>query len=289
MPTLIVTGAGSGIGCETALYFASKGQSVIAAVHSLARAAELQDRAPREGASLEIIELDVRDTAAITRLRADLEARAVVVDAIVNNAGARLGGSVEDTDDARVQELFDVNYLGAVRMCRAFLPGMRARRAGRIVNVSSITARYPGACFAHYAAAKAALEAFSEGLAQEVAAFGVRVALVIPGQVRTGIFARLAPPDPSSPYTAHQRRLAQRRATLLERASTARQVAEAIEQALFGEPFRFRHLVGDDAKSIWGARTRWPDEAWIECAELEDDEAYYARMKALWGVDLHRS
>jgi NAD(P)-dependent dehydrogenase (short-subunit alcohol dehydrogenase family) len=176
-----------------------------------------------------------------------------------------------------------------VRMSRAFLPAMRERRDGRIVNVSSITARYPGACFAHYAAAKAALEAFSEGLAQEVAGLGIRVSLVIPGQVRTGIFARLAPPDPSSPYAAHQRRLAQRRATLLERACTPLDVADAIEQALYGQPFRFRHLVGDDAKGIWGARTRWPDEAFIECAELEDDQAYYARMKALWGVDLHRS
>jgi NAD(P)-dependent dehydrogenase (short-subunit alcohol dehydrogenase family) len=289
MPTLIVTGAGSGIGCETALYFARKGHRVIAAVHSLARASQLQGGAERAGVSVEIIELDVRNADAIARLRDGLDARAVAVDAIVNNAGVRLGGSVEDTDDERVRELFDVNYFGAVRMSRAFLPGMRARRAGRIANVSSITARYPGACFAHYAAAKAALEAFSEGLAQEVAGLGIRVALVVPGQVRTGIFARLAPPDPSSPYAAHQRRLAQRRATLLERACTPGEVAETIEQALYGEPFRFRHLVGDDAKSIWDARTRWPDEAWVECAQQEDDEAYYARMKALWGVDLHRS
>jgi NAD(P)-dependent dehydrogenase (short-subunit alcohol dehydrogenase family) len=289
MPTLIVTGAGSGIGCETALHFARKGHRVIAAVHSLARASELQGAAQREALSPEIVELDVRDTDAIGRLREQLEARAVTVDAIVNNAGVRLGGSVEDTDDERMRELFDVNYLGAVRMSRAFLPAMRERGAGRIANVSSITARYPGACYAHYAAAKAALEAFSEGLAQEVAALGIRVALVIPGQVRTGIFNRLAPPDPSSPYAAHHRRLAQRRATLLERACTPRDVAEAVDQALYGEPFRFRHLVGDDAKAIWEARTRWPDEAWLECATLEDDEAYYERMKALWGADLHRS
>jgi NAD(P)-dependent dehydrogenase (short-subunit alcohol dehydrogenase family) len=122
-----------------------------------------------------------------------------------------------------------------------------------------------------------------------VAGFGIRVTLVIPGQVRTGIFNRLAPPDPSSPYAAHQRRLAQRRATALERACSTADVAEAIDHALYGEPFRFRHLVGDDAKGIWGARTRWPDEAFIECATLEDDEAYYERMKALWGMDLHRS
>jgi NAD(P)-dependent dehydrogenase (short-subunit alcohol dehydrogenase family) len=289
MSTLIVTGAGSGIGCETALHLARKGHRVIAAVHSLERALALREGVSRGGANLEITELDVRSADAIARLRDDLDARAVVVDAIVNNAGVRLGGSVEDTDDERVRELFDVNYLGAVRMCRAFLPGMRGRRAGRIANVSSITARYPGACFSHYAAAKAALEAFSEGLAQEVAALGIRVAVVIPGQVRTGIFARLAPPDPSSPYSAHQRRLAQRRATLLERACTSLDVAKAIEEALYGEPFRFRHIVGDDARSIWDARARWPDEAWVEGAGLEDDEAYYARMRALWGVDLHRS
>src|SRR5687768_18557593 len=106
MPTLIVTGAGSGIGCETALHFAREGHQVIAAVHSLARATELQDGARRDGSSLEVVELDVRDGGAIAHLRDQLHARAVTIDAIVNNAGVRLGGSVEDTDDERVRELF---------------------------------------------------------------------------------------------------------------------------------------------------------------------------------------
>ena len=130
------------------------------------------------------------------------------VDMLVNNAGIGGGGPIEDVPVDWVKTLFETNYFGVLRMTQAVLPGMRERRAGAIVNVSSVAGRLAVAGHGHYSAVKHALEAMSEALAQEVQRFGIRVAIVEPGVVVTPIFSKAKRwADPASPYFDHVRRL----------------------------------------------------------------------------------
>jgi NAD(P)-dependent dehydrogenase (short-subunit alcohol dehydrogenase family) len=109
---------------------------------------------------------------------------------LVNNAGYGYRAAVEEGDDADVQRLFAVNFFGAVAMIKAVLPGMRARRSGAIVNVSSIGARRTPEGSGYYAAAKAALEGMSGSLRKELAPLGITVTAVEPGAFRTDFSGR---------------------------------------------------------------------------------------------------
>ena len=112
------------------------------------------------------VALDVGDREQVKAAVAQAEARFGAVDVLVNNAGHGYRAAVEEADEAEVAELFATNFFGAVALIKAVLPGMRARRAGTIVNLSSIAARQPGAGSGYYAATKCAIEGLSGGLAQ---------------------------------------------------------------------------------------------------------------------------
>jgi NAD(P)-dependent dehydrogenase (short-subunit alcohol dehydrogenase family) len=123
------------------------------------------------------------------------------VDVLVNNAGYGLVGAAEEVSDAQALAAFDANLFGAHRMVRAFLPSMRERGSGRIVNVSSMLGHVGAAGFGFYAAVKFAVEGFSESLAKEVAPFGIGVTIVAPGPFRTAFRGKgLQMADPQPPY-----------------------------------------------------------------------------------------
>jgi NAD(P)-dependent dehydrogenase (short-subunit alcohol dehydrogenase family) len=154
-----------------------------------------------------------------------------------------------------VKSLFETNYLGAIRMIQAVLPGMRERRSGAIVNVSSIAGRLAIAGHGHYSAVKHALEAISEALAQEVQAFGIRVAIVAPGVVVTPIFTKAKRfADPAAVRGSCPPALA-----LLsdadEDAEPAGGVARVIHEAVTRRPM-LRYLVGDDAERLVAGRRK---------------------------------
>ena len=107
------------------------------------------------------------------------------IDVLVNNAGYAVPGAIEEISDERLQQLFDVNVFGAVRMLRAVLPIMRQQRAGRIINLSSIAGRFAAPVDGLYSASKFALEALSDALRLEVLPYGIHVVLIEPGPIRT--------------------------------------------------------------------------------------------------------
>lgn len=172
MSTILVTGCSSGFGLETARHFLDKGWNVVATMRT-----PRQDLLPASE-RLRILALDVTD--------ADSIARAVKaagpIDALVNNAGAGLMGALEGVPMDATRELFELNTFGTMAMTQAVLPGFRAQMSGVIVNVSSAITLKPLPLLSVYTASKAAVEAFSEDLALEVAPFGVHVRLVIPGR-----------------------------------------------------------------------------------------------------------
>ena len=121
------------------------------------------------------------------------------IDALVNNAGITQPGTIEETPLDSFRAIMETNYFGVLRCIKAVLPHMRARRAGCIVNISSVAGRIALAPQAAYVASKHALEAMSECLAQEVRAFNIRVALVEPGVVATPIFKKIRLPETTYP------------------------------------------------------------------------------------------
>lgn len=177
MTTILITGASSGYGLETARHFHAQGWIVIATM-----------RSPRQGLlpeGVRVLPLDVTDPDSIA---AAIEA-AGPIDVLVNNAGIGVVGAFEATPMAHVRKVFETNTFGTMAMVQAVIPQMRARRAGTIVNVTSSVTLAPMPLAAAYTASKQAIEGFTGSLAHELGAFDVRVKLVEPGYAPTTRFA----------------------------------------------------------------------------------------------------
>ncbi len=184
MQTVLITGCSSGFGLEIARHFLAQGWQVVATMRT-----PRADLLPAS-AHLRVLPLDVSDEDSIRRA----VAAAGPVDVLVNNAGIGLMSAFEGTSMAMVREVFDTNTFGAMALIQALLPQFRDRGAGAIVNVSSSTTLAPLPLLSVYTASKAAVNAFTESLALELAAFGVRVSLVLPGRAPETSFGRNAQP-----------------------------------------------------------------------------------------------
>ena len=284
MSVVLVTGSSSGIGLATALHFGRLGDEVYAGVRNLSTATELAGAIEAEKLAIRPITLDVDDPASVTRTVGEVLARSGRVDVLVNNAGIGGGGPIEDVPVDWVKSLFETNYLGAIRMIQAVLPGMRGRRSGAIVNVSSIAGRLAIAGHGHYSAVKHALEAVSEALAQEVHAFGIRVALVEPGVVVTPIFTKAKRfADPGSPYAVHVHRLLLFYQMQMKTPSQPADVARVIHEAVTAKEPRLRYLVGDDAERLVAGRQRLTDEEYVATGRLMPDAEYLDLMRQRYG------
>jgi NAD(P)-dependent dehydrogenase (short-subunit alcohol dehydrogenase family) len=286
MSVVLLTGSSSGIGLATALHFARLGEDVYAGVRNLATATELARAIEAEKLPIRPIAIDVDDAASVTRGVGEALARAGRIDVLVNNAGIGGGGPIEDVPVDWVKSLFETNYLGAIRMIQAVLPGMRERRSGAIVNVSSIAGRLAIAGHGHYSAVKHALEALSEALAQEVQAFGIRVAIVEPGVVVTPIFTKAKRfADPASPYAVHVHRLLLFYQMQMKTPSQPADVARVIHEAATTKEPKFRYLVGDDAERLVAGRRRLTDEEYVATGRLMPDAEYLDLMRQRYGFE----
>jgi NAD(P)-dependent dehydrogenase (short-subunit alcohol dehydrogenase family) len=180
--TWFITGAGRGLGAEIARAALGAGDRVVAAGRN--RVA-VSDRLGPNGDRLLSVELDVNNEAQAQAAVDAAVARFGTIDVLVNNAGYGHLGLFEETSEQDVQAQFGTNLFGVFSVTRAVLPVMRAARAGRIFNVSSLAGMRGAAFGSLYCASKFALEGFSESLAQEVAPFGILVTIVEPGPFRT--------------------------------------------------------------------------------------------------------
>ena len=200
----VVTGGTSGIGKATALALQKAGCTV----YELSRRAEGVE-------GLRHISADVTDEAAVNAAVAQIVAEAGHIDLLVNNAGFGISGAIEFTAPEDAKKLFDVNFFGMVNMNRAVVPLMRAAGHGRIVNLSSVAAPVPIPFQAYYSATKAAVNAYTMALANELRPFGITVCAVMPGDIHTGFTAArkramrsitAASPAPCSAWSTTRRR-----------------------------------------------------------------------------------
>jgi NAD(P)-dependent dehydrogenase (short-subunit alcohol dehydrogenase family) len=283
----VVTGANSGIGRAIAINFAAQGFTVVGTVRDRGRASKLGTMAANRGVEVELVELDVGDDESVGRGFEEILDRTGRVDVLVNNAGVGGNGVVEETSPSDYLDVMNVNLCGAVRCTQAVLPGMRERRSGAIVNITSVAGRVAALAQSPYVASKWALEGISEGLAQELAAFGIRVVIVEPGVTKSAIFAKsLDVPNATGAYDAPYQRMFQMYATGISNATDPFAVAEVIHDAVTTDRPRLRYVTSWGADELIRGRERMTDVDWVSLGAVADDDAYYDRFEQLFGLDI---
>jgi NAD(P)-dependent dehydrogenase (short-subunit alcohol dehydrogenase family) len=228
MKTVLITGSSTGFGRETAIHFLEQGWYVVATMRDpTASTLPESDR-------LHVLPLDVADPDSI----AAVIAQAGTVDVQVNNAGIGFLNAVEGTPLEKVREIFETNTFGTVAMMQGVLPGMRERRSGVIVNVSSSSTLKPLPLLSIYRASKAAVNALTESAAIELAEFGIRARVVLPGSAPDTSFRETAGKQIAAtggfpePYAAFaQRTLAHMQQVGTGGVTTAEDVARAVFRA----------------------------------------------------------
>ena len=187
MATWLITGCSTGLGRAFAEAVLARGENVVATARDASKVADLAEAHPDNALALA---LDVTDDDQVTAVVKAAEDRFGGVDVLVNNAGYGYRAALEEGEDADVRQLFETHVFGTVRTTKAVLPGMRARRSGTIVNLSSIGARIAPEGSGYYAAVKAAVEALTLSLRKEVAPLGITAMVVEPGGFRTDFAGR---------------------------------------------------------------------------------------------------
>lgn len=272
MAIAVVTGSSTGIGQATAVTLARAGHTVYATMRNPETGgAELRVLATRENLPLRFAPLDVDSDDAVRNTFAEIFSQAGQVDVLVNNACIGFMGAVEELPIAAFRASMETNFLGAVRCIQAVVPGMRSRRSGCIVNVTSVAGRFSSAPQAPYTSSKCALEALSECLAQEMKTFGVHVAIVEPGVIATPIFGKIRPLPASTKYP-HARRINELFRASLENPVSPYVVGEKIREIVDSGTWQLRHPVGPDAAGLLNWRASMSDEQWVEWGALTDDE-----------------
>jgi len=187
-PSVLVTGASSGIGAATASLLLDRGWRVFAA------ARRLEPMAALEAQGAELFQLDLSNNQSRSALATELQSRVGALDALVNNAGFGEVGPLETMELERARAIFEVNVFGLMGLTQLLVPAMRQRGCGRIVNVSSIAGRWVTPGSGWYGASKFALEALSDALRLELKSFGLQVVIVEPGLIATN-FGEIAFPS----------------------------------------------------------------------------------------------
>jgi NAD(P)-dependent dehydrogenase (short-subunit alcohol dehydrogenase family) len=277
---VLLTGASTGIGFASALALARRGHTVVATMRDPARAGTLRDAAAREKLRVEISALDVTDDGSVARAVADVLAAHGRIDVLIANAGFHQGAAFEETPLAVFRALYDTNTLGVVRCAQAVLPHFRARRAGRIVAITSQSGRLVHPTNAAYCASKFAAEAALEALALEVAPLGIGVALVEPGLTFTAAQEKFVPWPTGTAYAPLYARTGAVFARDAALGSSAELVADTVVSAAEAAHAPLRTVVGRDAERNLAARAALGDDAWLALHAEPEATRFLARWRA---------
>jgi NAD(P)-dependent dehydrogenase (short-subunit alcohol dehydrogenase family) len=283
MSKVLITGTSSGIGMATAIVLGRAGHTVYATMRNPARGAALREVFEKEQLPISILTMDVDSDESVDAATSAIRAQTGSIDVLVNNAGIERTGSIEGLAFDDFRATMETNYFGTLRTIRAWLPDMRKRQSGCIINVTSVAGRIACSPLAPYTASKFAVEALSEALAQEVKPFNVRVAVVQPGIIDTAMARRLedAPSDAAYPQV---RRFGQMFEASLEKPTPPTVVAEKIREIIESGTQKLRHPVGPDAEGFLGWRASMTDDDWVAWGALPD-EAWYDRVAKDFGLD----
>jgi len=273
MPTWLITGCSAGLGRHLAQAVLEHGWNAIVTARNPATVEDIVAAYPNAALALA---LDVTNRTQVADVVRQAEAHFGGVDVLVNNAGHGYRAAVEEGEEADVDELFATNFFGPIAMIKAALPGMRARRSGVIVNVSSIAARNSAPGSGYYSATKCAIEGLSDALRKEVAPLGIKVIVVEPGELRTDFSGRSLLQSRTAildyAETAGRRRKEYDKTDGHQPGDPARG-AQVIIQAVEVADAPFRLLLGSDAIRVVGTQLdaeRAELEAWKETSTTTD-------------------
>ena len=228
--TVLTTGANGGLGLATCIELAKRGHRSVATVRTKAKAKEVERAASDAGVTVETTLLDVTDAD-----RAAAVVEEFTPDVLVNNAGYMLYAAVEEASDEEATALLDTMVIAPMRLARLCLPHMRDAGWGRIIQISSLSARTSFPLMGWYQGAKQALEGVSDALRIEVASQGIGVVLIEPGVFRSELTEEFAPPSGSEnsryreAYEQSQEMLERMERFMTEASAVARVVARAVE------------------------------------------------------------
>jgi NAD(P)-dependent dehydrogenase (short-subunit alcohol dehydrogenase family) len=246
--TVLITGANSGIGLATVLHLAELGFHSVGSVRSDAKAAKVKRAASNAGVSVETVLLDVTAARRCATVIGELRPWAVV-----NCAGYPGVGAMEDVTDSEARRQLETMVIAPMRLARLALPHMRDEGQGRIVNISSIYGLTTTPFSGWYQACKHSLEAASDALRLEVARDGIRVVIIEPGGIQTGIWGAFEDDmlrRSESEYDAGYQRVRALFKAFSQFMGEPEGVAKAVGKALTTRSPRARYLVGHDAQII---------------------------------------
>ncbi|MBA3461129.1 MAG: SDR family oxidoreductase [Deltaproteobacteria bacterium] len=265
MKTVLITGATAGIGRMTALHLAKLGHHVIASGRKVAELAKLKEEAG--SLKLDTLVLDVTSQSSIAAAveSVDQLTAGKGVDVLVNNAGFGVLGPTSEIDDAEMRRQYDTNVFGLMAVTRAFLPKMRERRSGRIINVSSVGGRITLPFFGVYNSTKYAVESLSDALRYELRPFGIDVSLIEPGVIRTNFEAtavgNLSQFD-ATPYAQAVAKYEQMSKTADRFASNPIVIAKAIARAVNARRPAARYVAPRSTNMVIWMRAVLPTRVW---------------------------
>ncbi|SFL94107.1 Short-chain dehydrogenase [Methylobacterium pseudosasicola] len=272
-PVWFITGCSSGFGRAIVTTALARGFRVVATAR---KPADLENIHSFDEDKLLRAKLDVTSDVEVERAVAEAYNRFARIDVLVNNAGFGYFGAIEESEESAVRDMFEVNFWGLARVTRALLPAMRAQRAGRIINISSIGGLRGGPAVGYYNATKFAVEGWSEALAAELLPLGLKVMLVEPSGFRTDWAGRSAAEATTliDDYaaTAHARRQQIRNGSGKQAGDPLR-AAAAIIDAASSENTPMRLLLGNVA--LEGARAKIESltrdvETWADVTKSAD-------------------
>lgn len=267
--SVLVTGASSGLGLETALHLAEHGFVVYAGALAPKDGESVEEAARQRKLKVKALPLDITDAGSIDQAVKTVVEETGGIFGLVNNAGTRLRGCFEDLTEAEIRRLFETNVFGTMAMTRAVIPPMRIARRGRIVMITSVAGKIGSFGVSAYCATKFAQEGFAESLAQELSLWGIQVIIVEPGIIKTEAWSvhrviAEGATNPYSPYYDQFQRFEVLSNRMVETASTkSSDVANAVYTALTAKRPRMRYMVGRKARLVVALRRHIPGE-WFE-------------------------
>jgi len=284
--SVLITGTSKGIGLETALAFARAGYKVFATMRNPEQTPKLAQRAKEESLAISISTMDVNSDESVKNgMKAILQENGPL-DVLVNNAGIERHGSIEETKISEFKEVMETNYFGALRCIQGVLPGMRSRKSGCIINITSVAGILSNTPLGPYCASKWALEAAGESLAQEVKQFNIRVANVEPGIIDTQMARAIDENGVKSIYP-QVNRFGGLFAASLKTPTSATLVADKILEIADNGTWELRHPVGPDAAPFLQWRASMNDREWTDWNSC-DDETWYNAVQQNFGLNARR-
>ncbi len=247
--TIFITGASSGLGKATAELFHAKGWSVIATMRNPEKESKL-----KELPNVTLVKLDVTDAAAIQKTVSTI-LQSYAVDVVLNNAGYGLIGPLEALKDEQILSQVQTNLFGVINVTRAFLPYFRESRSGSFINVTSTFGLLGYPTCSIYNATKFAVDGFSEGLAYELAQFGIKVKVVAPGGMQTDFAGRSLQGGMHEAYTQLVAKVSEGYSEeQIANYSKADDVAQIIYDAATDDKIQLRYIAGNDAIGLYKER-----------------------------------